>query len=100
VPRFGKPAGKNKDGMPNLRIRVSTIAIAVLASGALGGLVATPVAAALNDPCSAAYPNFGVGNWPPGCWRPYADTSPFNVPIPPNPKLNPRSAQIVKRLVE
>jgi hypothetical protein len=86
--------------MPSLRIRVSTIAIAVLASSALGGFAATFAAAAPADPCSAAYPSFGVGNWPPACWRPYADTSPFNVPIPPNPRLNPRSAQIVQRLLE
>jgi len=86
--------------MPNPRIRVSTIAIAVLAAGVLGGASVTPVAAAPADPCSAAYPGFGVGNWPPACWRPYSNTSPFNVPIPPNPKLNPRSAQIVQRLLE
>jgi hypothetical protein len=88
------------DGMPNVRIRVPTIAIAVLASGALGALAAVPAAAAPAGPCSAAYPYFGVGDWPPACWRPYAATSPFNVPIPPNPKLNPRSAAIVRRLVE
>jgi hypothetical protein len=26
---------------------------------------------------------FGPGNWPSGCWRPYADSSPYNQPLPP-----------------
>jgi hypothetical protein len=86
--------------MPNQRSRVITIAVAALASGAVGALTAAPAAAAPADPCSAAYSGFGVGSWPPACWRAYAPTSPFNVPIPPNPKLNPRSAQIVRRLLE
>jgi hypothetical protein len=37
-------------------------------------------------------PEFGTfkaDNWPAACWRPYADTSPFNTPIPPNPTVNP-----------
>jgi hypothetical protein len=55
--------------------------------------------AAPQDPCAPAYGSFGAGNWPPACWRPYSDASPFNVRVPPNPTLNPRSAQIVQRLV-
>ena len=31
--------------------------------------------------------SFGPGNWPPACWRPYADTSPFNQPLPNDPEL-------------
>jgi hypothetical protein len=45
---------------------------------------------------------FGAGNWPPACWRPYAGsgpaTSPFNRPIPANPRLDPASAGIVSNL--
>src|SRR5262249_49480279 len=42
---------------------------------------------------------FGRGNWPPGCWRPYADASPFNTPLPPDPRLMDNSAQIVARVL-
>jgi hypothetical protein len=43
---------------------------------------------------------FGVGRWPPADWRPYADDSPFNQPLPRNPRLHPDSAAIVARLTE
>jgi hypothetical protein len=41
---------------------------------------------------------FGVGNWPGGCWRPYADDSPFNQRLPRSPRLDPRSAAMVRRV--
>jgi hypothetical protein len=42
--------------------------------------------------------DFGVGDWPGGCWRPYADDSPFNRRLPARPQLHPRSRAIVRRL--
>ena len=36
---------------------------------------------------------------PPACWRPYADTSPFNDPIPRGARVAPRSSRIVGRLL-
>jgi hypothetical protein len=39
------------------------------------------------------------GRFAPACWRPYAATSPFNSPIPADPRIAPRSQQIVKRLL-
>ena len=36
--------------------------------------------------------------WPAGCWRPYADDSPFNRPIPDDPRLDPRSDDIVRTI--
>ena len=42
--------------------------------------------------------NFGVGNWPGPCWRPYGDDSPFNQRLPRSPELDPRSDAIVKRV--
>jgi hypothetical protein len=42
---------------------------------------------------------FGVGNWPSACWRPYADTSPFNRPLPSYPRLVSNSSAIVTRLL-
>jgi hypothetical protein len=57
----------------------------------------TPSADALL--CLPAWGTFGPGNWPSGCWRPYSSTSPFNQPIPPHPRLDPRSSEIVSRLL-
>ncbi len=74
-----------------------TVALLALGSGALGGGVGA--SSATLDRCSSAFRGFGVGKWPPACWRPYSDSSPFNRPIPPNPRLHPRSSQIVRRLV-
>lgn len=36
--------------------------------------------------------------WPAACWRPYADDSPFNRPVPDRPRLDPRSAAIVREI--
>jgi len=38
------------------------------------------------------------GERPPACWRPFADDSPFNRPIPASPPLDPSSEQIVSFL--
>lgn len=40
-----------------------------------------------------------IGQWPPSCWRPYADSSPFNHKLPEEPRLHPGSERIVERLV-
>jgi hypothetical protein len=42
---------------------------------------------------------FDVGAWPGGCWRPYAESSPFNRALPATPRLHPNSSAIVRRLV-
>jgi hypothetical protein len=41
--------------------------------------------------------SFGSGSWPDGCWRPFADSSPFNqrLPDPTVTPLDPNSASIV-----
>ena len=59
---------------------------------------ATPPPAAAGG-CPAAFGSFGVGAWPPACWRPYADTSPFNRRSAPRPRLVPNSQAIVDRMV-
>jgi hypothetical protein len=48
--------------------------------------------------CPEALGGFDVDSWPPACWRPYADTSPFNRLIPANPPLHPNSSAIVDDL--
>ena len=35
---------------------------------------------------------------PPGTWRPYSAESPFNQPLPENPRLDPRSDRMVAKL--
>ena len=47
---------------------------------------------------SSAFGSFGVGNWPDGCWRPYADSSPFNQRLPESPRLASNSSAVVQRL--
>jgi hypothetical protein len=49
--------------------------------------------------CQPAFGPFEVGSWPTGCWRPYADSSPFNRPVPANPRLLSNSSAIINRLV-
>ncbi|HWH10009.1 MAG TPA: hypothetical protein VG165_02695 [Solirubrobacteraceae bacterium] len=46
-----------------------------------------------------ALTSLGGLNRPPACWRPYADSSPFNTLLPANPKLVGNSSGIVSRLV-
>jgi hypothetical protein len=42
---------------------------------------------------------FGVGSWPGACWRPYADSSPFNRRLPSAPRVVGNSSQIVQRIL-
>jgi hypothetical protein len=50
-------------------------------------------------PCDAGLGSFGAGRWPSGCWRPYNDSSPFNRPLPANPRVIENSDAVVDRLV-
>lgn len=49
--------------------------------------------------CKLEFGSFTAGHWPAGCWRPYAAGSPFNTPIPANPRLAPDSTAIAGYLV-
>lgn len=69
-----------------------------LSDGEAGSVVPDAPVAPDAGTCEPAYGTFGVGNWPAACWRPYADSSPFNQPIPANPKLHPNSTAIVEYL--
>ena len=42
---------------------------------------------------------FSAGNWPDACWRPYADSSPFNQLIPANPRVAANSDAMVQRIL-
>jgi hypothetical protein len=64
--------------------------------------IATPapaVPALAHGECPQLFGSFSVGRWPPACWRPYGTRSPFNTPIPANPRLSPESNAIVEYFV-
>jgi hypothetical protein len=42
---------------------------------------------------------FRAGHWPEACWRPYADSSPFNRPLPAEPAVVADSDRIVRRIL-
>jgi hypothetical protein len=71
-------------------------------SGRLAG--GTPLASSrvvLTVPTPPACPAgpFGPDRWPPACWRPYADNSPFNTPVPAGAAVRGDSRAIVDRIV-
>jgi hypothetical protein len=69
----------------------------------VGATVATasaaPFAFAQSSVEGCGYGSFGVGNWPEACWRPYADSSPFNQELTASARVDPNSAAIVDRLL-
>jgi len=72
---------------------VLACALALFAAwGDDGGPLTEPRGA---SPCRPGPHSFGPGNWPPACWRPYGDTSPFNQPLPSAPELAPDSSATV-----
>jgi hypothetical protein len=46
--------------------------------------------------CQQRFGSFSTGHWPPACWRPYGSSSPFNTPIPANPRLSSESTAIIR----
>jgi hypothetical protein len=60
---------------------------------------AAPAASAQSSVEGCGYGTFGVGNWPGACWRPYADSSPFNQELGAAPQIDSRSDEIVERLL-
>jgi hypothetical protein len=62
-----------------------------------GGATSTSSTGSTGGGCDTG--PFAAGHWPPGCYRPYGDASPFNTPVPPAPKLMSNSAAIVSRIL-
>ena len=51
-------------------------------------------------PCDAQFGTFASPtNIPGACWRPYADSSPFNQPLPANPRLDQHSTEMAATMV-
>ncbi len=48
---------------------------------------------------SCGFGGFAAGRWPEACWRAYGPESPFNQPLPSEPRLAPDSAAVVARLM-
>ena len=76
------------------------VAIGVLTPPSAGAREADLVAKRAAAPCAADPAQFGAGSWPPACWRPYGDASPFNLPLRESPGVAERSAQIVRSTLE
>ena len=97
--------------LAGMRAWTASIAGAVVAVGAAAlyatgtvapanGTASSPVDAGLEARlCVPPYGTFKVANWPPACWRPYSDSSPWNRPIRSRPRVDPASRRIVRRLV-
>jgi len=80
-----------------LAMVVLAVGLAILRPDAPPKSVAATAVPPSSSNCS--YGSFAVGKWPGACWRPYAPTSPFNRTIAPNPRVHPRSAAIVRRVL-
>jgi hypothetical protein len=50
------------------------------------------------DARACAFGDFGIGNWPGPCWRPYADDSPFNRRLPASPPIAANSSDVVGKV--
>src|SRR2546426_2413527 len=79
------------------RAMVPSLLLALIVGASSLALVAASAARRSHaaGQCPQRFGSFSVGHWPPGCWRPYGPRSPFNTPIPANPRLSPESAAIV-----
>jgi hypothetical protein len=81
-----------------MRARIASVACA-LAVVAGASWATTPTAEPGDSLiCIPPYGTFRAGNWPSGCWRPYAKTSPWNRPIGAKPHHDPESRQVIRRL--
>ncbi len=57
------------------------------------------VLAAIVSGCACPTGPWGPGHWPPACWTPYNSSSPFNQPLPANPRYVANSDRIVARVL-
>jgi hypothetical protein len=57
------------------------------------------VSASASAACPERFGSYGPGNWPAACWRPYGARSPFNIPIPANPRVERDSSAVVANMI-
>ena len=76
-----------------------TACLGLLLAGVACASPAEPVRLAVSSPlCDQTAAWLGPSS-PPACWRPYADSSPFNQRIPRGARVTPDSARVVRRLL-
>ncbi|MGB2711515.1 MAG: hypothetical protein WBC33_08345 [Conexibacter sp.] len=73
--------------------RAGTLARATILSVCISMLLAGTAGAA-----ALGWSGFGAGSWPPGSWRPYAATSPFNR-LATGSAVHPNSTRIVQKVL-
>ena len=93
--------GTTSNGSPSAGAPTSKPASAPVAPAAPAR--PAPIRPAEPPPTTSTSPEswngFGAGSWPDAEWRPYADSSPFNQPIPSGVTVHPSSAQIVQTVL-
>jgi hypothetical protein len=97
--------GDTRETSPN--VRASRKGASIIAVAASVALLLTGIAWASQRPTARAGSSSLCGQaetWlgpssPPACWRPYADSSPFNQEIPLGARVAPNSARVVSRLL-
>ncbi len=75
--------------------RITAIAALLALLGVLAAARALTSTDADEWLCPGKFGSFSAGHWPAACWRPYGPRSPFNTPIPQNPRLAGDSSRIV-----
>jgi hypothetical protein len=95
------------------RSRIAVLAATTIVLAVTAGVVVAGASLSADQPSEAPFPSYLRAGatlcgedaaWtgpssPPACWRPYADTSPFNQEIPSNARVAPNSARMVARLL-
>ena len=83
---------------PRALLTAAVLAAVTLAAGCAGREPARP-ASTITTAAPATWQGFGPGAWPPASWRPYADGSAFNRPIPAGARVVAGSDRMVGRVL-
>lgn len=99
----GRSTAQNMDGDPIDRVRAGLVSAQQENPLDLWlDRVVVKTAAAVDTSCpwplGEGAPS-ALAPWPPGCWRPFSNSSPFNDEIPADAVTAPRSQQTVQRLL-
>src|SRR6266571_4834515 len=73
-------------------VATGSAAITATSEGKNGTSAITVVTPPPVTSCTPTYGSFGVGTWPPACYRPYDSTAWINRPLPVSPQIDHKSA--------